>query len=523
MVWPRTLSLVLVLTAIPACFRDPPAGGDARAAPRELALCDPEGAAFEPGAAPRDLELRVGFGDDPPALAELSLLLVRGAFSTGLVSRMTAARLRSAAMERLVPLTFTRQGDQLSAHPEHALDPGARYTLLWLAPEQPAAFPVAISPSPTLGARLVETWPGADEGAAPPDLKRGLLRFDGHLAGDPLAHIGLRDAAAGALDVMLEVVRCSALGFPEGDCVWVTPKAPLAPGARYELAVGAGLRTLTGAPIEPASSWFTLAEHEDREPPALPASACASDETPAGALCVRAEEARLTVRGAVGETAWLSITLEADGSIIERSALSYVSSFELADVPLAAATTATLRARDLAGNVREQMLAVAAAPDLPTVSIEEMRADPLGKEPAQEYVELLNYGAQPVSLMGFTVSKDAFEKGRALTGAASLAPGERALVVGPDFDERDPSDGVLPSGVKLVRLEGALGLANAGARLFLRDRAGRRTSAATALTALLEGQCSARGASDRRRGDPQAFELDPDGGCTPGAPTFDRP
>ncbi len=518
----RTLLPVLTLTATQACFRGPPADAEARAAPRELALRDPDGAAFALSEAPRDLALYVGFGDTPPAHAELNLLLVRGILSPTFVSQLSAARLRSVVMARMVPLALTRLGDQLEARPAQPLEPGARYSLLWAVPEAPASFTLAVSSSPALGARLVETWPGSGEAAVPQDLSRALLRFDGQLNGDPAAHITLRDRSGTAIEAAVEVAACATLGLPAGDCVWVVPHAPLTPGARYDLTIDGGLQTLTGAALASSSVSFTIAQHEDREPPTFVAGTCASDESPIGALCLRAQETTFSVRGTVDEAAWLSIAVDTDGNA-QVATLSYANSFELAQVPAPGAATVVLQARDMAGNLREQVLPVATAPDLPALSIEEVRADPLGKEPAQEYVELLNYGRESISLMGFKLSKDPSEAGRALLGALALAPGERALAVGPDFDPRDLSDGALPSGLKIVRLEGSLGLANAGANLFLRDGRGRRVSAATALASLIEGQCSARSASDRRSGAPAAFELDPDGSCTPGAPTFDQP
>src|SRR5204862_632581 len=59
-----------------------------------------------------------------------------------------------------------------------------------------------------------------------------------------------------------------------------------------------------------------------------------------------------------------------------------------------------ISAFDLAGNQGETSLGLRAAPELASLSISEVRADPAGPEPAQEYVEIWNFGEQAVSLRG---------------------------------------------------------------------------------------------------------------------------
>jgi hypothetical protein len=152
------------------------------------------------------------------------------------------------------------------------------------------------------------------------------------------------------------------------------------------------------------------------------------------------------------------------------------------------------------------------------VTIDEVRVDPLGPEPAQEYVEVLNFGASDVSMQGFSLTNDAFAQGQLILGDPGLAPGERALVVSPDFDVNDRSDGALPAGVRLLRLARPLALRNDGSALYLRDAAGRRLASAPALAPERAGQCVYRvPGEDARSGEPLAFARDVHGGCTPGA------
>jgi Lamin Tail Domain len=156
---------------------------------------------------------------------------------------------------------------------------------------------------------------------------------------------------------------------------------------------------------------------------------------------------------------------------------------------------------------------------LAELSISEVRADPLGSEPAQEFVEVLNYGTTPIDVEGFTLSDapDALET--QLHAASPLAAGARALIVAETFDASNPLDVAPAPGAVLLRTAAALthnGLANAGEPLFLRDRAGHRLSAAPATPAPRPGVCITRTSTDPRSGAPGSFAYDAAGSCTPG-------
>jgi hypothetical protein len=177
-----------------------------------------------------------------------------------------------------------------------------------------------------------------------------------------------------------------------------------------------------------------------------------------------------------------------------------------------------LRLEGLSGQVAEHGLSLETAYALAPLALDEVRPDPLGPEPAQEYVELFNFGTEPVNIMGFSLTDDSFDPGRALTAALAVEPGERVLVVGPAFDAREPSDGELPAGVRLVRLEAALSLRNEGEALFLRDELGRRVAELPRIAPQGAGQCIGRLLDAEGRAE---FVPDPRGRCTPGGPTLE--
>jgi hypothetical protein len=479
---------VLLLGFLAGCFRAPEG---AAAEPGELRVSDLAGVPVALDEAPRDLELSfVGPLDAEPRL-------MRGHMEDVLLAQLSFARPSAALAAQLLEVAVepTPAGQRVRAL---SLAPG-RYTLVWSSSE-PHAFPFSVSSSPALGARWAESAPGDGATRVPSNLAQGLVRFDGHVQGSLATAIQLP-----GFDVRVD--RCAPHGFPEGDCAWLTPHAPLRAG-RHELMLEAGLYTPGGAEVPAQRIVFDVVASPDHTAPSLMATRCAVDERALAGACVRTDEAQLFVHARTDEPCFVALTVGTRSAL----ALSYAGEVALALRPQQAQGTATLKLTDLAGNVRESPVAFELLA-LAQVALEELRHDPLGAEPAQEYAELLNFGAEPVSLMGFSLSTDATSPGRTL-GAGELAPGERALVVGPAFDPRDTSDGVLPGGLKLVMASGALSLANAGGQVFLRDAQGRRLASARTLAPLVEGQCTRRLGPALREG---TWELDARGGCTPGS------
>jgi hypothetical protein len=174
---------------------------------------------------------------------------------------------------------------------------------------------------------------------------------------------------------------------------------------------------------------------------------------------------------------------------------------------------------DASGSPQEERFSVRTASDLAALSISEVRANPLGSEPAQEYVELWNFGARPLPVQGFSISDAPDEPGTRIVPDAILPPGARALLVSDAFDSTSDTDVRPAPGAILLRVGPTVtraGLANSGEALFLRDREGRRLSAAPATPPPRPGVCSVRECEDPRSGAPGSFGYDPAASCTPG-------
>jgi hypothetical protein len=477
-----------------------------------VSVHDAAGAAWPAGSMPRLPAIEVAF-DRAPRKPELRLWLVRGAPYPDLLDDLADPPLRASSLAAVIPLELAAEGHTVHATPQRPLEPGERYALVWTDGELPAWFALRVSASPAAGARLAESWPGDRDVRVPPNLRRLLLRFDGYVAGLP-EDLALRDERGELHALHSELLGCAELALPGGDCAWLTPEAPLAAEHGYELALE-GLRDATGAALEAQSISFSTRGDSDVAPPELAPVACALDEIAVDSGCVLAREDGVVLRGSSDEP--VLVTVRAGGVASARLALG--GAFELPLGGLAAGVTldAQLRLEDLAGHATERGLSLQTAYALPRLAIDEVRPDPLGPEPAQEYVEVLNFGSEPVQITGFSLTDDSFDPGRAVVDSLAVEPGERVLVVGPEFDAREPSDGALPAGVRLARLEGALSLRNDGEALFLRDELGRRVAEMPRVAPQAAGQCIGRLVHDGAI----EFVPDPAGGCTPGSPTLE--
>ena len=277
-----------------------------------------------------------------------------------------------------------------------------------------------------------------------------------------------------------------------------------------------GTLDATGALVPESTARFTTG---DGTPPPLHANptVCRSDEVPVGDACVRADDEslslRLTLSGAA-RFAW-SLGSRVGSSVAPRGEIAIGLDGLLPATPF----TIAAGAADYAGQETVFTFTTATTEPLPTLSITEVRADPAGAEPRQEYVEIENYGPRPIVLAGLRLS-DSDGEGDALP-AAEIAAGGRFLVVTDDFDPEDGSggDATVPRGTVLVRVDHTLcagGLSNSGEPVYLRDASHRRISAAPATPPPLQGVCIVRTAASMRSGDAGTFEYDPSRTCTPG-------
>jgi hypothetical protein len=137
---------------------------------------------------------------------------------------------------------------------------------------------------------------------------------------------------------------------------------------------------------------------------------------------------------------------------------------------LAPASTATLEVItvDDRGEIQRSMFTFATLASMPHLLLNEVYANPLGPEPAQEWVEILNDGATPAELGGHVLIDVG---GETVLPPGALPPGGFALIVNQTFIEDDGVDPAPEPGSLVVRVPklGHGGLSNGGEPLSLRD------------------------------------------------------
>lgn len=476
-----------------------------------------------------------------PALAapdamDPAVLLLHGAPDDALRADLDARPLRSDTLVRTVPCRATRDHDgALVLEPTPPLAPNEDVTIA-IAPWARTvdgrtlglrqAIAAHVSASPDDGARVIDAWPADGTAGVPCALAQAVLRFDGQVdyAEDGVA---LVDPDGDTVSATISEQPCASIGFRDTPsrptfCIAVTPTESLMPGAPYTLVTRPPLQDRRGAGIESFAAHFTTEDACGATAPVrLAGETCAIDEaavaTDTGSLCVLVDDTSLTVHGqATAPAAAFVMTPTASSRMVAMDgafALRVGALRTDADVPLA------LTLVDAAGRRTSLFLPLRTTPALATLSITEVRANPHGAEPAQEYVELANYGDASIDLAGMTLGDRLDAPGDALAAARLLPAGARVLLVADSFDAADTSDDHVPPGTLLVRIGSSLGsggLPARGAGLYLRDATGHRLSASPGLEAP-EGDCIVRATGEPRDGSAGTFAIDTLG-CTPGMP-----
>lgn len=452
--------------------------------------------------------------DEPPPIYLLAM-----APTDALLDDLRSSPLRAEHLGRAIACDVHRERGRLELTPILPLAAGAEITLAigaWARSGRESlgtAYLHAFSVSAAFdaGASATASWPPDGASDVGTDLRTFIVRFDGELRAIDRAVI--LEGPLGPITTRPERIDCEAIGAT-GFCIALSELGALAPLTRYVARIDEAIDA-TGAPLASWSSSFRTAEGEDRSPPVLGEVSCAIDEALTSLGCVLATDERIELRLQAGEP--VIATLRSASTTIAVAAprgsarLRLLGLVDDEDVPL------TLSLRDLTGRSIEHRFTAHTTPRLPRVSISEVRADPLGREPTQEYVELLNEDDHAIDLAGFHLADGLDREGDALPPFL-LSPGARVLVVATAFDPDDGSDGPIPPGAVLLRIGTSLGdagLTNSGEPLVLRDPDQARLSFVPALPSPAGGACLVRTSDDARSDDPDHFTYATDA-CSPG-------
>jgi hypothetical protein len=312
------------------------------------------------------------------------------------------------------------------------------------APSTPSSAGAASDAGAVLGLpELVDPPAGAVQ--VPTNLAKVILRFFGPLQVPEIA-APLTLRANDGVEVALglgESVPCS------GTCYAAAPAAALAPSTPYVVEVGAdALHLESGKPV-PAGKVgsFTTADAPDVYAPLVSGFALT-----VAAGCIHAQFA-------TDEAAWPEVIITAgdqQASLVPGEIGTRFDLFtQLPDLPADVDATAIARAVDRAGNGADSsVVALHLPPKVPRLVITEVLANPAGSEYTQEFVELQNLEADPVSLAGMLIED---RTGSDALPDLAVPAGGFALVVAASFIMDDGKDPVPRAGTVIVPVSGRIG------------------------------------------------------------------
>ncbi len=397
------------------------------------------------------------------------LVLVRGEIGPAQLRQLATGTASRALRDRMVPATVWPSDGVVALQPTAPLEAEQTYSLASGSSRSAAAVVVVDAADAAPLAALV--WPvrgrsgssalGVWCGARP------LSPFVQAAALEPLGIGGAFRRGAVTDDLGLRCVRYRAGGAVIAPDALVAPPALSIAGLVLLLDPSPLVNDGAGARGDPAS--------------------CDPDERAFGPGCARVEDDRLAVHAPDEPLLW-AIAGEGIDVVIatDAGARFVVAPFEPERaIRLAVGTV------DVVGLVTSGPFEATTGAPRPHFVLNEALADPLGAEPRQEWVEIVNDGRARGTLSGHSIADSG---GAEALPDVTLEAGEVALIVGEEFVADDGVDVPPAVGTRLVRLPrlAAGGLKNGGEEVRLLGPDGRAVSRIPAEPAPKPGRSQAR-------------------------------
>lgn len=517
---PTLRTLLLALSPVHACApelaapcsdkvaRIEPSTNEADAGP-ELQI-EP---AAPPDAAPPVLRLRVRLPGTRPGDVDLArVLLFRGPINAAHLRQIEQGELSKALSERIVPslawLEEPPSGELwLTVAPLSSLAPGETYAVAGGSPVFSHEIQVAAADLPPILPRL---WPPPGAGAT---LALGIWCGDAPLPDDVVPAALAPDGPAGELRRgAVDGIGARCLRFasnPTGEQTGTdtaseqagtdkaSEQAGTTPAGEQAATDTASERTGTeelrfvGPPAAGGSPPTVSLDPRpfaiESEPLHAQAVPCEPEEMILGPGCAYVADDRIRVRSADVPLLWAIAGEGLDEVVSVRPGESFI----ISPLPPISPISLTVATIDNAGRVDRQPFSAVTLPPSPHVIINEILANPIGPEPAQEWVELYNDGSVPADLTGYVLLDVG---GETVLPPAVLAPGAYALVVNEAYvldAELDPSPTPETLLLRVPKL-GNHGLSNTGEPLKLVDSGGAVLSRSPAMSVPKAGMSLAR-------------------------------
>jgi hypothetical protein len=514
----RNALVLAYACALACCAIAPDFPADAAFVSGQLSAVDARGEVASLQVLPRRPRLSIALRAQPSA-PDQGPWLLDGAADAELLRDLQALPLTAAQLSRSVALRQRWDGQRLELEPVTALQPGGTYTFALprkaaAGQPEPMMVELRVDDSPHAGAALRATFPPAEASAVPRELACAVLSFDGIVRGSARG-VWLEDERGLAHPAVSKDVPCDEYDTAAFSCIELRPQAPLAAAGRYVLRTGRELTDDHGATLSELHAPFTTRAQDGQESAPWQGRPCAVDEQALPFGCALLSDTSMTLQ--LFHNPGLRVVAQLDDQRLALLPTAAAGTARFSELVPEHSYTLQLDTYDASMHNERRTWQLQTPAALPTLAITEVRADPNGPEPAQEYVELWNFGAAAVAMGGLLLSDSPAELGVALPDEPRLEPDAHALLVSDAFDAADARDEAPAAGALLVRMGKTVtraGLANAGEPLYLRTADGQRISSAPGQPAARAGQCLVRTRVDADRlEDDDAWSL---AACTPG-------
>lgn len=476
------ISCILILPLLTACVQPMPAPPTVENSQGWSLQLEPDTSLTEsePVVA---LHLRADGGDDV-TLPE-GVVLVEGEPSKISLGKYEEGETTEALAERLVPVDYFEEPNHLELRPRGVLAIGQTYSVL---SREGVLGTIVVVPR-TNRVLLSRVWPPCDSAYS---IEQAI--YCGKRAPIRRAELALFPEELGAkIELGLDKT-----GTFRDTCVRLIPER----STKLSFLPPLGVDEFAFDPSPFANS---------KELEELGVVACENDESSFGPGCLKIDGDRAVVRGPSGMTYWvLSSSAGNHAQILEANGRFVIPSLREVDDGVLTAMVFDLAGRTTSARAKIELPAPSAR-----LVVNEVMSNPLGAEPAEEWVEIVNSGEVAATLIDYVLSDGS---GKVELPDIVLGPGAFVLLTREDFVGGTAGDVAPRDGTTIVRLPqlGKGGLLNSGEAISLLDSAGNVVSTFPAKASERAGVSVARRSTSTLDDDATGFLAHAVPGASPG-------
>jgi hypothetical protein len=428
----------------------------------------------------------VAEGDESVTAPE-NIALVEGTPSSVSLGKYEDGETTEALAERLVPIEVFAQSNHIEIRPRGVLALGQTYTLI----SNLGVLGVVVVARESERGYLARRWP-------PLDTAFGVVQAI-YCGENTPVNVNTVELFPPGHWARLEP-GLDETGELSENCVRLVPSASSSD-------VLLPPETVEGVSFEP-TPFQTSPEFAELSP-----AECQGAEVTFGPGCASVDGDRAVIRGPAGITFWALSSIEGRHfQILDADSRLVVPNLrQLTDGVLNAIVF------DLAGRSQRVQAHLTLPLPAPRLVINEVMSNPLGTEPSEEWVELMNAGDTDAIIQGYTLADGG---GQVKLPNMVLEPGAFVVLARDDFTGGTAGDVAPFDGTVIVRLSELAknGLANSGEPVKLIDAKGTVVSS-------FPSRASERAGTSIARRDPSVLDDDPTGflshaapGASPGRP-----